>query len=149
MAKYEAKTKPTDTSPADFVAAIEHPVRRADGEALLALMNEITGEAPRMWGGSIVGYGQYAYRYASGHSGVTMKLGFSPRKANLVLYVLAFDPRVQAPALARLGKHRRGVGCLYVNKLADVDLSVLRELITDSWTRANARPDQAAPGQRP
>ncbi len=135
---YEAKTKPTDVSPEDFLAAIEHPVRRADGQALLALMNNITGETPRMWGPSLIGYGERSYKYPSGHSGVTFKAGFSPRKANLVLYILAFDPRVQAPILAQLGKHKRGVGCLYVSKLADVDEQVLRRLIQDCWNRWSA-----------
>ena len=135
---YEAKTKPTEVAPADYIAALEHPVRRADGQALLGLMSEITGEEARMWGPSIIGFGERSYRYESGHSGVTMKVGFSPRKANLVLYVLAFDPRVQADTLARLGKHRRGVGCLYVTKLADIDMAVLTELIADSWRRVNS-----------
>lgn len=135
---YEAKTKPTDIRPEDFVAALENPVRRADAETLLRIHGEITGVAPRMWGPTLIGYGERHYKYPSGHSGMTFKAGFSPRKANLVLYVLAFDPRVQAGILAQLGKHKRGVGCLYVNKLADVDEQVLRRLIQDCWDRWNA-----------
>lgn len=125
-------TVPTDVDPADFVAAVPHPTRRADGEALLALMNEVTNEGPTMWGPTIVGYGRYHYRYDSGREGDFLRIGFSPRKASLSLYGLQDAPGASA-LLARIGKHKSGVGCLYVNKLADVDVHVLRRLVELGW----------------
>lgn len=125
-------TRPTDVAPADFVAGVEHPTRRADGQALLALMNEVTGEAPAMWGPTMVGYGSYHYRYDSGREGDFLRIGFSPRKASLSLYGLQGPPGAAA-LLERLGKHKSGVGCLHVNKLADVDMDVLRELVALGW----------------
>jgi hypothetical protein len=125
-------TRPTAVDPAAFLAAVEHPTRRADGHVLAELMNEVTGETPRMWGPSIVGYGRYHYRYDSGREGDSLRIGFSPRKAALSLYGLQ-DAEAAGPSLARLGKHRAGVGCLYVTKLADVDPAVLRELVELGW----------------
>lgn len=121
-------TQPTDVDPIEFVAAVEHPTRRADAEALLDLMERVTGWQPRMWGPTIVGYGRYHYRYESGREGDLMVTGFSPRKANLVLYVLPGYDEL-GDVLAELGKHRIGKSCLYVNKLADVDVSVLEHII--------------------
>ena len=128
MAKTENKTQPTTVSPADYIAGIDHPVRREDAATLLALMNRITGWDARMWGPSIVGFGQYHYRYDSGREGDFMRTGFSARKANLVVYILPGYTDFSA-ILARLGKHKLGKSCLYINKLADVDLAVLEELI--------------------
>jgi len=125
-------TVPTDVDPAAFVASVPHPTRRADGAALLALMNEVTGERRAMWGPTIVGYGRYHYRYDSGREGDFLRIGFSPRKASLSLYGLQDAPGATA-LLAELGKHRSGVGCLYVNKLADVDMEVLRRLVELGW----------------
>ena len=125
---YEAKTRPTDVSVADFIAAVENPQRRADAETLCALFEELSGEPPMMWGPSIIGFGRYHYRYDSGHEGEMCRVGFSPRKTELVLYVLGASTEQEA-ALARLGRHRTGKGCLYVKKLADVDMAVLEELI--------------------
>lgn len=100
----------------------------------------VTGEAPRMWGPSIIGYGSYHYRYASGHEGRSPRLGFSPRKARHSLYVLSCGREEEnarfAPLLARLGKHQRAVACLYVNKLADIDLAVLEEMAELSWKQS-------------
>lgn len=127
--------RPTGADPAAFLAAVAHPVRRADGEALLALMQETTGEPAAMWGPSIVGFGSYHYAYASGHHGDTAAVGFSPRKAHLVLYGVTYGPRAEA-ILPRLGKHRRGAGCLYVNTLADVDRGVLRLLVREGYDHA-------------
>ncbi|GHD09224.1 hypothetical protein GCM10008096_21670 [Zhihengliuella salsuginis] len=126
------KMLPTDADPQAFVAAVEHPVRRADAERLLSLFTEATGREPVMWGPSIIGFGAYHYRYASGREGDAPAVGFSPRKANLVLYVLGSHDGAE-PLLSRLGKHKRSVACVYVNKLADVDLDVLRELIAESY----------------
>lgn len=123
---YEARTRPTDISVADFIAAVENPRRRADAETLCALFEEISGEPPVMWGPSTIGFGRYHYRYASGHEGDAPRLGFSPRKAQTVLYVMSgFDG--QDEMIARLGKVKSGVACLYVNRLDQIDLDVLRE----------------------
>ena len=122
----ETKTKPTDVSVDAFLDGVAHPVRRADGKALRAMMERVTGEPALMWGPSIVGFGSYHYRYASGHEGDMCRVGFSPRSANLVLYVGGF-PEYEA-LLAKLGRHKRSRACLYLNKLADVDLGVLEEI---------------------
>jgi hypothetical protein len=132
----ETKTKPTEVTPESFIAAVEHPGKREDGKALDVLFRKVTGESPRMWGPSIVGYGQYHYRYDSGHQGDICRVGFSPRKAKHSLYLMCGSPKEDAqfaPLLARLGKHSRGKGCLYVNKLADIDLGVLEEMVALSW----------------
>ncbi len=132
------KTQPTDVTPAAFIAAIADPVRRADAEAVTAMLARITGEPARMWGPSIVGFGSYAYQYDSGHAGTACRLGFSPRKAELVLYVLTGEPG-QAELLARLGKHRTGKSCLYVKRLADIDMGVLEEVTRDALAHMDAR----------
>jgi len=124
----ENKTKPTATSPADFIATIDNPTRRADAETILAIMTRITGWEPRMWGPSIIGFGEYHYKYESGREGDFMRTGFSPRKANLVLYIIP-GYSDYADKLARLGKHKLGKSCLYINKLADIDMDVLEEII--------------------
>ena len=126
---YDAKTKPTEVSVADFIAAVENPTRRADAETLCALLEEVSGEPPIMWGPSIIGFGRYHYRYASGHEGDAPRLGFSPSKAQTVLYVMSgFEG--QEAMIARLGKVKTSVACLYVNRLSDIDLGVLREMAT-------------------
>ena len=125
---YDAKTKPTHRSVEDFLAAVEHPTRRADGMRLDALFREVTGWTPQMWGASIVGYGSYAYVYKSGHSGTCHATGFSPRKANLSIYIMPGYAEF-GDILGRLGKHKMGKSCLYINTLADVDVDILVELI--------------------
>ena len=128
---YEAKMKPTEVSAADFIAAVENPKRRADAETLCALFEEISGEPPKMWGPSIIGFGRYHYRYASGHEGDAPRLGFSPRKAQTVVYVMSgFEG--QEAMIARLGKVKTSVACLYVNRLDQIDLGVLREMAVAS-----------------
>jgi hypothetical protein len=124
------KTQPTAVDPAGFVAAVEHPVRRADAETLLELMTRVTGCQPRMWGRSMIGFGRYHYRYDSGREGDFMLTGFSPRKANLVVYVLPGYDDI-GDQLELLGKHRLGKSCLYINKLADIDIDVLERIIAD------------------
>jgi hypothetical protein len=121
----------TDQDPAAVVAAIEHPTRKRDAIELAELMNQVTGEAPAMWG-NILGWGNYHYDYASGHSGDFCRVGFAPGKQRLSLYGLRDAPGADA-LLAKLGKHKTGVGCVYVNKLADVDRDVLRQLIEIGW----------------
>jgi hypothetical protein len=138
----ETKTKPTQVSVEDYLAGVEPPAKSTDGQVLDALFRKVTGEEPRMWGPSIVGYGQYHYRYGSGHEGDMCRAGFSPRKAKHSLYLMCGSPAEEAafaPLLARLGKHSRGKGCLYVNKLADIDLAVLEEMIALSWQNSFKR----------
>lgn len=132
MAKAENKTKATEVNPSDFIAGVEPEKKRADGEALLALFNRVTGLEPKMWGPSIIGYGRYYYKYETGREGEFMMTGFSPRKANLSIYILPGYrfPEMQEK-LSRLGKHKLGKSCLYINKLADVDTDVLAEIIQD------------------
>ncbi len=124
----ETKTKPTKVNVEDFIAAVENDTRRADAQTLLKLFKKVTGWKAKMWGPTIVGFGAYHYTYDSGHSGSICAVGFSPRKANLVIYV--FDFPGKAELLQKLGKHKGGLNqCLYINKLADVDLAVLAEII--------------------
>ncbi len=132
------KTKATPVSVVDFLAAVDNPERRADGETLCAMLTRITGEEPRMWGPSIIGFGSYHYKYDSGHEGTSCRLGFSPRKAELVLYVLS-GADDEADRLARLGKHKTGKSCLYIKRLADVDMTVLEELCAASLADMDER----------
>lgn len=127
----EAKTKPSIVNVDAFIAAVKKPVRREDAVVLREMMERVTGEPATMWGPSIIGFGSYHYQYASGHEGDTCRVGFSPRSGNLVLYAGSFPE--YAALLERLGKHKAGKGCLYLNKLADVDLSVLEEIIRYSY----------------
>jgi len=124
----EIKTKPTAVAVDAFIDAVPNPQRREDGKKVRAMMERLTGEPAAMWGPSIVGFGAYHYKYDSGHEGTMCRLGFSPRKAELVLYVLT-EAGDQDALLARLGKHKTGKCCLYIKKLADVDEAVLEELI--------------------
>lgn len=128
----EPKTKKTNASVAAFIAAVENEQRRKDAKTVDKMMREISGEKPAMWGPSIVGYGEYA-----GSTGAWPRLGFSPRKANLVLYLM--DGYEGEPLMKKLGKHKTGRSCLYINKLADVDAAVLRELVAKSWKRMKAK----------
>ncbi|MDR2256141.1 MAG: DUF1801 domain-containing protein [Arthrobacter sp.] len=123
----ENATQWTQEDAVAWVKAVEHPTRRADGLTLFSLLREVTGQEPRMWGPTIVGFDEYAYFYPTGHSGTAPIMGFSPRKASLSLYGFTGQPE-EAELLARLGKHKIGKSCLYINKLADVDPGVLREL---------------------
>ncbi len=124
--------RPTGRAVEEFLAAVPGEQRQADARQLCALMQEITGELPQMWGSSIVGFGRYHYRYASGHEGDSLLAGFAPRKQHLVLYLVReFETRHKA-ALARLGPHKTGKGCLYIKRLSDVDQDALCELIERS-----------------
>lgn len=122
------KTQPTAVDPHDFIAGIAHDRRRRDAAILLGLFSRVTGFAPRMWGPSIVGFGRYHYVYASGREGDHLATGFSPRKAAMSVYIMPGYTDFSA-ILARLGKHKKGKSCLYINKLDDIDLGVLEELI--------------------
>ena len=134
----EAKTRPTAVSVEEFIAAVEDPRRREDAAAVVALLTRATGLAPTMWGPSIVGFGRYHYRYDSGHEGDAPLVGFAPRKANLVFYTAA-DEDARADVLNRLGKHRTGKGCVYVNRLSDIDPDVLAEMALGSIRTLQAR----------
>lgn len=127
--RVEIKTKPTAASVEEFLNAIEHDQKRKDSFVLLEMMKKASGEEPKMWGGSIIGFGNKPYKSpATGREVDWLQIGFSPRKANLSLYLLDGLKR-HAAALEKLGKHKTSVGCLYINKLKDVDLEVLREMI--------------------
>lgn len=129
----DVKTKVNDASVEDFLHAIEHPVKRADSLVLLQLMTDITGVAPKMWGESIVGFDTYHYVYASGREGDWPLVGFSPRKQNISLYIMPGFNNF-GPLLEKLGKHKTSKACLYINKLADVDIEILKKLIEQSVT---------------
>jgi hypothetical protein len=134
------KTQPTDADVEAFLAGIADARRREDSQAICRLMADETGEAPRMWGSGIVGFGSYHYVYASGREGEWMALGFAPRKANLTLYLMdGFSGYEEL--LARLGKHSTGKSCLHVKRLSDVDVDVLREMVRRSYrhTTSGAR----------
>ena len=125
------KTKKNPTSVKQFIDAVAHEGRREDARKVLKLMEEVTGEKGAMWGDSIVGFGSYHYCYESGREGDWFLTGFSPRKANLTLYIMSgFDKYDEL--LAKLGKYKTGKACLYINKLDDVDVKVLRRLIKES-----------------
>ena len=126
-------THPTDASVEAFLAQVPDERRRQDARRLCAMMQEITSEPPAMWGPSIIGFGAYHYRYASGHEGDSALAGFSPRRQHLVIYLVGeFRDRHQS-VLARLGPHKTGKGCLYIKRLDDVDPDALRELIDRSF----------------
>ncbi|RHW18771.1 DUF1801 domain-containing protein [Sphingomonas gilva] len=127
----ENKTKPTNASVAAFIEAVEPAQRREDAKTVCALMERLSGEPPVLWGPSIIGFGTCHYRYESGREGDMPRIGFSPRKAQLVLYIVSDFPRYEA-LMAKLGKYTTGKSCLYIKKLADVDMAVLEELIVAS-----------------
>ena len=128
MAQAKNKTQATTQSVEDFINAIEHAGKRADAHILNALFKKITGFEPRLWGPTIIGYGQYHFIYESGREGDNLATGFSPRKTNLSLYIMP-GYKDLSEVLGRLGKHKIGKSCLYINKLADVDIDVLEEII--------------------
>lgn len=132
------KTQATGANVQAFLAAIADPMRRADCDALVHLMSSVTGEAATMWGPSIVGFGRYRYAYDSGREGEMCVTGFSPRKGDLSIYLDCESPAAKAK-LAALGRHKAGKSCLYVRRLADVDMDVLRELVTSSVAGLRAR----------
>lgn len=134
----EIKTKPTQINVAEFIDAVENPVRREEAKIVCAMMERITGEPAKMWGPSIIGFGSYHYKYDSGHEGTMCRLGFSPRKAQLVLYILT-GAAAEGERLARLGKHTTGKSCLYIRKLAEVDMGVLEEMTRDALAWMNEK----------
>lgn len=134
----EAKTQITKVNPKDFIARVEPENKRQEAKVLDALFRKVTGQEPRMWGPSIIGYGEYRTTYASGRDVHWMRAGFSPRKAKHSLYLMGgYCDEVAAQRreqlLSRLGKHSTGKSCLYINKLADVDMAVLEQMIAADW----------------
>ncbi|MGX1195413.1 DUF1801 domain-containing protein [Metabacillus sp. SLBN-84] len=128
---YELKTKETDHSVVEFIEAVESPKKREDAYRLLDLFTETTGFDAKMWGPSIIGFGSYHYKYPTGHEGDAPLVGFSPRKAKISLYFATGDSE-REKLLKDFGKHTTGKACVYINKLADVDEDVLRQLINQS-----------------
>jgi hypothetical protein len=128
----EIKTKPTRQAPTDFLNTIQNEQKRKDSFVLLEMMKKASGEEPKMWGGSIIGFGNKRYKSpATGREVDWLRIGFSPRKANLSLYI-SVGIKEHAAALKKLGKHKTGVGCLYINKLEDIDIKVLKDMIETS-----------------
>ena len=127
----ELKTKVNDLSVTEFLDGVTDTIRRQDCYTILKLMEEVTGYEPKMWGDSIVGFGSYHYRYASGREGDMPLTGFSPRKQNLTIYIVPGFEHYER-LMAKLGKFKTGQVCLYINKVADIDLPVLRELVKES-----------------
>ncbi len=128
MSKKENKTQPTKVNPKTYISSIDHPKRKQDGLELLEFFNRVTGLKPVMWGPSIIGYGRYHYKYKSGREGDFLMTGFSPRKSALTLYIMP-GYKDMSDELSRLGKYRLGRSCLYINKLSDVDMNVVEEMI--------------------
>jgi len=129
----ENKTQKTSASVQDFIKSLEHDGKRKDAFEILEMMQTITKEQPKMWGTSIIGFGDVHYKYASGREGDWFKVGFSPRKANISFYLLGCDISKANNLLGELGKHKTGKGCLYVNKLADVNTDTLKEIIKEGY----------------
>jgi len=122
------KTQENEGDVAAFLENVENPKRRADAQVVLEMMTRITGWPAKMWGAAIIGFGKYHYKYESGREGDFMRVGFSPRKANLVVYILP-GYTDYSEILNRIGKYKKGKSCLYINKLADIDMAVLEELV--------------------
>ncbi|MFN7251408.1 MAG: DUF1801 domain-containing protein [Anaerobacillus sp.] len=128
---YELKTKETDHSVVEFIEQVENPKKREDAYKLLDIFTETTSFKAKMWGTSIIGFGSYHYKYESGHEGDAPLVGFSPRKAKISLYFATGDTK-REELLKTFGKHTTGKACVYINKLADIDVDVLKELINQS-----------------
>ncbi|MFD1772335.1 DUF1801 domain-containing protein [Paenibacillus rhizophilus] len=139
---YELKTKENDNSVIEFIENVDHPKKREDAYMLLDIFTETTGFPAKMWGPSIIGFGSYHYKYATGHEGDAPLVGFSPRKAKISLYLAPYDTEREA-LLADFGKYMAGKGCVYINKVADIKVEVLKALIAQSVTFLN----KAYPGK--
>jgi Domain of unknown function (DU1801) len=128
---YQQKTKETDNSVIEFIENVENPKKREDAYKLIDIFTETTGYEAKMWGPSIIGFGSYHYKYESGHEGDAPLVGFSPRKAKISLYFAPGETK-REEFLKDFGKHTTGKGCVYINKVADIDITVLKELIIQS-----------------
>lgn len=131
MAKYELKTKMNDASVSKFIETIENETKREDCKKIIDLMAEVTNIEPKMFGSGIVAFGKYHYKYASGHEGDSCLVGFAPRKTNISIYLAPYYAET-SETLKSLGKFKLGKGCLYINKLEDIDTTVLKKLIIES-----------------
>lgn len=139
----ELKTKQTEASVAAYLSSIDDPQRREDCAVIARIMGRVTGHEPKMWGSSIVGFGSYHYKYASGHEGDSCLVGFSSRKAEISVYIAAgFDSREKL--LRELGKHKVGKACLYIKRLSDVEVPVLEKLIRASFEDSLRRPRKSS-----
>lgn len=138
MANSKAKTRPTRASIADYIASRANDEQRADCAALISRLSKITGQKPKMWGPSIVGFGSYRYQYASGGSGEACATGFAIRGKELVVYLLA-ESESQHALLGKLGKYRLGKSCLYFKRLAEIDIRILEKLVTESVAELRRR----------
>lgn len=138
----ELKTQKNNASVDDFINAVESEQKRNDAFEILEMMKQITKEKPKMWGSSIIGFGDVRYKYASGREGDWFKVGFSPRKANVSLYLMGCDISKADSILGRLGKYKTGKGCLYINKLADIDKEVLKELVKEGYENGHIGTEQ-------
>ena len=143
---YQQKTLETDASVEQYLDQIEDPRKKAEAREIVAMCVEATGQNPKQWGPSIIGFGSYAYEYASGHKGVAAKVGYSPRKAQHVLYLVLWDQEIK-DLLERLGNVKHGVSCLYVKRLKDIDKAVLKEMIVRSYERMSEK--DGIPGSVP
>jgi Domain of unknown function (DU1801) len=134
----ENKTQATDANVSAFLDGVTDANQRADADVIIALMQKASGEPAKMWGPSIIGFGSYHYRYESGREGDMCRIGFSPRKGQTVIYIVDGFPG-HADLLARLGKHKTGKACLYIKRLADIDVAVLGGLVTASLAEMDRR----------
>lgn len=132
------KTQPTDQSVTTFVDSLDNQQKKEDSYSLIALMKDVTGCEPKMWGPSIIGFDEYHYKYESGREGNFLKVGFSPRKGELSLYIMSGFQKYEE-LMKQLGKHRTGKACLYVKKLDDIDIDILRELVEESVKYVNEK----------
>lgn len=128
----ENKLQETTGNVSKFVEEIEDEKKRQDAYLLIQLFSEETGYEPKLWGANIIGFGRYHYKYASGHEGDAAPIGFSPRKAQISIYLSQPEDKIREEKLSRLGKHKMGKGCLYIKKVSDIDSAVLKELVQDS-----------------
>lgn len=128
---YELKTKVNDNSVIEFIESVDSAKKREDAYKLLDIFTETTGFEPKMWGPSIIGFGSYHYKYKTGHEGDAALVGFSPRKAKISLYFAPGDP-YREELLSKFGKHTTGVACVYINKVADIDIEIMKKLIKQS-----------------
>ncbi|RDW19358.1 DUF1801 domain-containing protein [Oceanobacillus chungangensis] len=128
---YELKTKETNNSVIEFIESVDNPKKREDAYKLLDIFTETTGFKAKMWGPSIIGFGSYHYKYDSGHEGDAALVGYSPRKAKISLYLM-MDEQRREELLNQLGKHTVGKACVYINKVADIDVEILKTLISET-----------------
>lgn len=135
----EAKTKPTKASVAAFVKKVPDAQKRADTQAVIAMMREATKEEPVMWGPSIIGFGSYRYEYASGQTGDWPIIGLSPRAQNLTLYIMPGFDEHNSDLMKRLGPHKAAKSCLYIKRLSDIDMGVLKKIVRDAVVRMKKR----------